>query len=51
MDSVNIFWGSDCKFDDATQGLQNFLTIGDILNHIGKTEIAIDGVEREGSPP
>lgn len=51
MDSVNIFWGSDRKFDDATQGLENFLTIGDILNHIGKTEIAIDGVEREGSPP
>lgn len=51
MDSVKIFWGSDRKFDDATQDLENFLTIGDILNHIGKTEIAIDGIEREGSPP
>lgn len=51
MDSVNIFWGSDRKFEEATQDLQNFLTIGDILNHIGKTEIAIDGVEREGIPP
>lgn len=51
MDSVNIFWGSDRIFEDATRDLQNFLTIGDILNHISKTEIAIDGMEHEPSSP
>ncbi len=51
MENIKVFWGSDHKFDDSIGKLDNFFTIGEVLNHIGKTEISIDGIKSESSSP
>lgn len=51
MDKIEIFWGSDEDFENATSSLQNVRSLADILNHIGKTDIKIEGVSEHKDPP
>jgi len=51
MNTVNIYIGSDADFDKAISSLDNYNTIGDLLNHISKKEFAISGVQVNEEAP
>lgn len=51
MDKINIYWGSDKIFEDAVSSLEDITFLSDLLSHISKTEIAIQGVAPKSSEP
>ena len=51
MESVEIFWGSDSRFDEYIETIEIKQTLSDVLAHISKTEFTIDGVESSENPP
>ncbi len=52
MENVKVFWGSDDRFNKKIEKLKERHQLSDILAHIGKQEIAIDGIEtKEKQPP
>lgn len=46
MNSINIFWGPDTVFEQATLGINPPTYLQDVLTHIGRTEISIAGLSR-----
>lgn len=46
MNSINIYWGPDTVFEQATSGITVPTYLQDILTHIGRTEIIIPGLPR-----
>ena len=44
MDKIEIYWGSDQDFEKATENLDGANFLVDIVNHINKTELKIEGV-------
>ena len=44
MDTVRIFWGSDADFKKAIKDISNCHSLSELLNHISKKEITIQGV-------
>lgn len=46
MNSINIFWGPDTVFEQATSGINPPTYLQDVLTHIGRTEISIAGISR-----
>ena len=43
MNKINIFWGSDEVFAEATNGLTDFNYLTDVLEHIRKEKLVIAG--------
>ena len=51
MESITIHFGSDKDFYQIIKDINNSCSIGDILKHIGKESIAIDGIEKKEDKP
>lgn len=51
MDKIEIYWGADKDFEEATESLENINFLADVVNHINKTDLKIEGVgEHRDSP-
>lgn len=44
MDKIEIFWGADKNFDAAIESLNNTKSLVDVVNHISKTDLKIEGL-------
>ena len=51
MEKIEIYWGADKDFEAATELLDNINFLADVLNHINKTDLKIEGVEGPKDPP
>lgn len=51
MKKIHIHFGSDAKFNEIICSVDYCNTIGDILDHINKTKIVVDGIVPKDEPP
>lgn len=51
MDKIEIYWGSDRDFEVAIDGLEDIHVLVDVVNHINKTDLKIEGVQGHQDPP
>lgn len=51
MDRIEIYWGADIDFEEATRALEDVNFLVDIFNHINKTDLKIEGVGERKDPP
>lgn len=51
MEKIEIYWGADKDFEAATELLEDVDSLADVLNHINKTDLKIEGVEGPKAPP
>ena len=51
MDRIEIYWGADKDFEQATAGLEDVHFLVDVVNHINKTNLKIEGVGGEKDLP
>ena len=51
MKKVYIHFGSDAKFNELVREVSCSNTIGDVLEHINKTKIALEGIESKDELP
>ncbi|RKJ74895.1 ATP-dependent Clp protease ATP-binding subunit [Butyricicoccus sp. 1XD8-22] len=51
MDRIEIYWGADIDFEEATRALKDVNFLVDIFNHINKTDLKIEGVGEKKDPP
>lgn len=51
MDKIEIFWGADKDFDEAIDSLDNIYFLVDVINHINKTDLKIEGLGDRKEPP
>ena len=51
MDKIEIFWGADHDFEAAVESLEDIHFLVDIINHINKTDLKIEGVGGPKEPP
>ena len=49
MDRIEIYWGADKDFEEATEKLEDVHFLVDVVNHINKTDLKIEGRESSGS--
>lgn len=49
MNSINIFWGPDTVFEQATVNIEKPTYLQDVLTHIGRTEITIAGLPQNNN--
>ena len=51
MDKINIFWGDDEDFENAINDLEDIDFLVDVVEHINKTKINIEGVPIKNEAP
>lgn len=51
MEKIVIHIGSDSDFSNLIQVVDSYYTIGDVLKHIGKETIAIEGIAKTEEQP
>ena len=51
MERIEIFWGADKDFEEATEKLEAVNFFVDVVNHITKTDLKIEGVGGQTDPP
>lgn len=51
MDKIEIFWGADKNFDAAIDSLDNIHFLVDVISHINKTDLKIEGLGDRKEPP
>lgn len=51
IQSINIFWGSDKVFEEATHSLDNTISLATVLAHISEKEIKIKDANLPPTPP
>lgn len=51
MEKIKIYWGSDEDFEKAIDGLENINFLVDVMNHINKTDLKLEGAESHQDPP
>lgn len=51
MDKIEIFWGADKDFDAAVASLDDYNFLVDVINHINKTDLKIEGLGDRKEPP
>lgn len=51
MDKIEIFWGADHDFEAAVESLEDIHFLVDVINHINKTDLKIEGVGGPKEPP
>ena len=50
MDRIEIYWGADKDFEEATKELEGVHFLVDVVNHINKTDLKIEGVSGQKEP-
>ena len=51
MDKIEIYWGADKDFEEATSQLEDIHFLVDVINHINKTDLKIEGMSGHEDPP
>ena len=51
MENIEIYWGADKEFEKATESLTDINFLVDVVNHINKTDLKIEGVGGQKDPP
>ena len=51
MEKIEIYWGADKNFERATESLENINFLADVVNHINKTDVKIEGARDRKDPP
>lgn len=51
MESINVYWGSDEEFEQAVKDLKDIFFLADIVSHINKAEMSINGISKTDEPP
>ena len=51
MDRIEIYWGTDKDFEEVTETLEDVSFLVDVINHINKTDLKIEGVEGSKDKP
>ena len=51
MDKIEIYWGADKDFEQATASLENIHFLVDVVSHINKTDLKIEGMGGQQDPP
>ena len=51
MSKIEIYWGADEDFDTATSKLNDVHYLIDVMNHINKTDLKVEGANLQNDPP
>jgi len=51
MEKIVIHFGSDSDFDSIIDDVDEYLTIGDVLKHVSKESISVEGIPKQEEPP
>lgn len=51
MNKIEIYWGADKDFEEAIEPLTDVNFLVDVINHINKTDLKIEGVGDQQDPP
>lgn len=51
MDKIEIYWGADKDFEEATGILEDVHFLVDVVNHINKTDVKIEGLSKQKDSP
>jgi ATP-dependent Clp protease ATP-binding subunit ClpA len=51
IEKIHVHFGSDAKFNELISHINTYNTIGDILEHINKTKIVVDGIAPKDELP
>lgn len=51
MEKIEIYWGADKNFERVTESLENINFLADVVNHINKTDVKIEGARDRKDPP
>lgn len=51
MYKIEIYWGADEDFDKATSKLNDVHYLIDVMNHINKTDLKVEGANLQNDPP
>lgn len=43
MEKIEIYWGADKDFEEATKNLKNTFFLSDVMDHISKTYVKVEG--------
>ena len=47
MNMIEIYWGADKDFEEATKNLDNVHYLVDVLDHLNKTNLKIEGMDKQ----
>ena len=51
MEKIEIYWGADKDFEEATKNLRNIFFLSDVMDHISKTYVKVEGTTEKEEPP
>lgn len=51
MNKIEIYWGADKDFEKATETLTDWHCLVDVISHINKTDLKIEGSGEQKDPP
>lgn len=51
MEKIEIYWGADKDFEEATKNLKNTFFLSDVMDHISKTYVKVEGATEKEEPP
>ena len=51
MEKIEIYWGADKNFERVTESLENINFLADVVNHVNKTDVKIEGARDRKDPP
>ena len=51
MEKIEIYWGADKDFEEATKELGDVNFLVDVKNHINKTDLNLEGIPKQADPP
>lgn len=51
MEKIEIYWGTDKDFEEATKNLKNTFFLSAVMDHISKTYVKVEGATEKEEPP
>lgn len=51
MEKIEIYGGADKDFEEATKNLKNTFFLSDVMDHISKTYVKVEGATEKEEPP
>ena len=51
MEKIENYWGADKDFEEATKNLKNTFFLSDVMDHISKTYVKVEGATEKEEPP
>ena len=51
MEKIEIYWGADKDFEEATKNLKNTFFLSDVMDHLSKTYVKVEGATEKEEPP